>query len=437
MLFKDVTSEAGIDHVGITFGSSWGDFNGDRLPDLWLGNHGHDADLYLNQGDGTFVDISSEVFTDLGSRDRHGAAWGDFDNDGDQDLIQLIGGKVGTGNLSDPNFANQLFINEGGTLVNEAELYGVDYASSRAKTPVWLDVNRDGLLDLFVGAASRRDGLVPTTIFQQKNGELGFTNLADNSNFKLLPGTYGFLSDLVPSRDGLELAVIDNANDGLEIYDSRTIANISDEVIDSNLRGKDFVSADFNGDLLPDLYITRQGLNNSGFARDSNGKIRLRLESTSDVTKGIRFKVDGDLSLDFYTFGFAHDRIEADDIYIGASGFNPDDLTFSLAADNPEVAGIQSFREGIDEGVYIGHTPDSQTWEIILSSANQDLLLGFLDSTAAISDLTAIDFDNNRPPQQDSLLINDNGQLKDFSVESGINSVRNAGLSAVAGDFDN
>ncbi len=62
MLFQEVTNESGISRVGVTYGSSWGDFNNDNLPDLWIANHGNPANLYLNQGDGTFLDVTSEIF---------------------------------------------------------------------------------------------------------------------------------------------------------------------------------------------------------------------------------------------------------------------------------------------------------------------------------------------------------------------------------------
>ena len=39
--FEEVTREVGITHEGSTWGASWGDFNGDGWPDLWVGNHNY------------------------------------------------------------------------------------------------------------------------------------------------------------------------------------------------------------------------------------------------------------------------------------------------------------------------------------------------------------------------------------------------------------
>ena len=95
IMFEDVTEKTGVYYYGDTFGSHWGDFNTDGFPDLWTGNHGkygHGPKLFLNNGNGTFSDASDLIPRSLIDMDRHGASWGDFDNDGDQDLLVLTGG---------------------------------------------------------------------------------------------------------------------------------------------------------------------------------------------------------------------------------------------------------------------------------------------------------------------------------------------------------
>ena len=67
------------------------DFNGDGWPDLWVGNHNYKPSLYINQRKGSFVDIIDRVWDADPKADTHGASWADFDNDGDQDLIELVG----------------------------------------------------------------------------------------------------------------------------------------------------------------------------------------------------------------------------------------------------------------------------------------------------------------------------------------------------------
>ncbi len=117
--FQEITNFTGISYSGLSYGASWGDFNGDIYPDLYVSNHANPGTnpgiLYLNQGDGMFTDVTAEIFVEQLKKDSHGAAWADFDNDGDQDLIQLVGGGQGVG--SGPN---QMYVNNGGKLEDRA-----------------------------------------------------------------------------------------------------------------------------------------------------------------------------------------------------------------------------------------------------------------------------------------------------------------------------
>jgi hypothetical protein len=83
--FTDVTEQAGINETGLTLGVSFGDYNSDGHPDLYIANDfGRDA-LLKNNGNGTFTDVSRES----GAFDPGygmSATWGDIDNDGDLDI---------------------------------------------------------------------------------------------------------------------------------------------------------------------------------------------------------------------------------------------------------------------------------------------------------------------------------------------------------------
>jgi hypothetical protein len=117
------------------------DLDGDRWPDLLFVNasrpprHG----LYRNNRDGTFTDVSAA--SGLNTTDIYalGASVADFDNDGRDDvfLTSVDGGR--------------LFRNEGGgrfiDVTRSAGVANSDFAVSAA----WLDYDRDGLADLFIG----------------------------------------------------------------------------------------------------------------------------------------------------------------------------------------------------------------------------------------------------------------------------------------------
>ena len=56
-----MSDAAGFNYVGMSWGSSWGDFNSDGWPDLWTSNHHRPPSLYQNMRDGTFRDVASQV----------------------------------------------------------------------------------------------------------------------------------------------------------------------------------------------------------------------------------------------------------------------------------------------------------------------------------------------------------------------------------------
>ncbi len=444
-MFKDVSDSSGIEYQGSSYGAAWGDFNNDGFTDLWVGNHGSAAILYQNQGDRTFSNVTLKAFEQQPRADFHGAAWADFDNDGDLDLIQLVGGDAGKSNLNDPQLANRLFINQNGTFTDQAINLGLGYIGSRGRTPLWFDYNNDGLLDLLQGAAERPDSKVPATIFKQ--GEQ-FTDLRPSLNFDLGGTQFGILSDLV--GDNKPELILLKPRSGISIYDSTNISDITDSVLTTNYQAQDFISEDFNGDLLPDLYLTRRGLSNSGFITPDNRSLNLNFQADKNQ-QGITFETDGEITIDLFTFGFGFEEIDPEEIYIGASGLNPEDLNIPLGTEdstitsleltlNPEdlrVAGLASFTPGKDEGLYIGYDRTSKTWEISLSSPDQDLVAAKIKSQSEITNTQAIAFNNNLEPLPDQLLINNGSQLINQTSNSGINSVRTAGVSTVAGDFDN
>ncbi|MDX1523246.1 MAG: FG-GAP-like repeat-containing protein, partial [Anaerolineae bacterium] len=83
--FADVSSAAGLNNIATSLGNVWGDYDDDGDLDLVLTGSGS-ANLYRNNGDGTFTDRTSQ--SGLSSSGRAvGADFGDYDNDGDLDLF--------------------------------------------------------------------------------------------------------------------------------------------------------------------------------------------------------------------------------------------------------------------------------------------------------------------------------------------------------------
>ena len=118
------------------------DFDKDGWQDFYVTNsrEGSLNRLYRNKGDGTFEDVAPSVgLADVNQRDTGvsmGAVWGDYDNDGFDDLFLYRYGQP------------QLFHNEGGKRFVAAGSGFPRWVNANAAT--WLDFDRDGRLDLFL-----------------------------------------------------------------------------------------------------------------------------------------------------------------------------------------------------------------------------------------------------------------------------------------------
>ena len=127
------------------------DFNNDNWPDLYFtsSRFGANNALYLNKGDGTFHDHADHAglaaLNRAGEGVSMGAVWGDYDNDGFEDLFVSKWGY------------QQLFKNNGnGTFADVTAQAGLrQWMNSNGA--VWLDFDRDGLLDLYVTGYFRSD----------------------------------------------------------------------------------------------------------------------------------------------------------------------------------------------------------------------------------------------------------------------------------------
>jgi len=85
--FEDVTEKAGLQGVGYGMGAAAGDFDNDGYEDLYVTAYGGNK-LYHNNGDGTFTDVTEKSGTG-GNGWSTSAAWVDLDNDGLLDLVVL------------------------------------------------------------------------------------------------------------------------------------------------------------------------------------------------------------------------------------------------------------------------------------------------------------------------------------------------------------
>jgi hypothetical protein len=83
--FTDVTEKAGVGDTGYGLGVAVGDYDNDGDLDMYLNNYGPNV-LYRNNGDGIFTDVTKQAGVDNGFQVGAGTCFLDIDKDGDLDL---------------------------------------------------------------------------------------------------------------------------------------------------------------------------------------------------------------------------------------------------------------------------------------------------------------------------------------------------------------
>ncbi|NNE55931.1 MAG: CRTAC1 family protein [Flavobacteriales bacterium] len=200
--FADVTISAGV-HLPpqATFQPVWFDYNDDGWEDLFLviDRIVWENRLYLNNGDGTFTDVSAASDLDVKINSMTGSIC-DYDNDLDFDLY------VTNGPTHNYLFNNQ----DDGTFIETTYAAGlqVDKTSWGAQ---WLDYDNNGWADLFVGTTGAFFGGGEQNRFYENNQDGTFSDMTFSS------GIWGDESPAMVSAMG------DFNNDGY--YDFATNCN--------------------------------------------------------------------------------------------------------------------------------------------------------------------------------------------------------------------
>ena len=196
------------------------DFDSDGWPDLYFTNSrfGEPNALYRNRRDGTFEEVAAGAgVADLnraGEGVSMGGVWGDFDNDGREDLLVYRYGYL------------SLLKNIDGTRFQDVTAAAGLRRWVNSNGAIWLDYDRDGLLDLYVTAYFRNDidlWHLNTTRIMHNSFEFA-TNGGKNLLFHNLGG-----------------GKFEDVTDRMGVGSTRWALAAS--------------SADFNGDGWPDIYL--------------------------------------------------------------------------------------------------------------------------------------------------------------------------------------
>jgi hypothetical protein len=189
--FRDVTEVTGLGSKGYSAGAATGDLNSDGFPDIYVNCFGVNL-LYLNQGDGTYIECGHAASVDDPSWGTSALAF-DFDGDGDLDLYvcnyaewtwetnaycgdRQKGIRIFCSPRTVKPVADLLFENLGdGTFREALQAAGLDRPPTRSQGIVAADVDHDGLPDLYLG-----NDLNLNSLFRNK-GDGTFEDLTDIS----------------------------------------------------------------------------------------------------------------------------------------------------------------------------------------------------------------------------------------------------------------
>ncbi|MEM9386584.1 MAG: CRTAC1 family protein [Pseudomonadota bacterium] len=165
-------------------GAAWLDYDSDGDLDLFVTNSAGGANaLFRNDGKGGFVDVASAAGV-AGGAGHTGAAVADVDNNGTPDLFL-----TGAGSMFGAGISSRLYLNNGdGTFSDATESAGIDTTLS-AMMPIFGDIDLDGYVDLFLTVPGNLlTGEMAPQMLYRNNGDGTFSDISASAGVDTAKG---------------------------------------------------------------------------------------------------------------------------------------------------------------------------------------------------------------------------------------------------------
>ncbi len=266
--YTSISNGSIVNNNGLTVGSIWGDINNDgNIDALTVNATGKKNYLYLNDGNGTFTELSNSGI-DVHPKYFHGAAFADFDSDGYLDLIIT--------NFFSTHF-HQLYQNNGDNTFSLITNTPVSLVSERSMAPILGDYNNDGLVDVYIPNGDDR----PNSLFKNL-GNFQFERITSGSIVTDSKSSVGAAWGDYDNDGYMDLFVANASNQNNNLYHNNgngTFTKITQSVVTQEAghsHSGSFMDVDNDGDL--DLIVTNDNGPNFFYVNDGSGNFSRKLD---------------------------------------------------------------------------------------------------------------------------------------------------------------
>jgi hypothetical protein len=306
---------------------AWGDYDNDGDLDIVIsGSNGNDPStkLYVNNGDGSFAEnnAASLALTDL---QQGSLAWGDYDNDGDLDLV--LSGFDGSARIT------KVFANDGGfNSVNVTDLTGVTLSAV-----AWGDYDNDGDLDLVVSGNTGISSRI-TKVYENDRGfsELNSSSLVGMESSSAAWGDYDTDGDL-----DLVVSGFNGSNRVTSVYENDSGFSNANTINLTGVRTKSVAWGDYDNDGDLDLVVSGSTGSGSSITKVYENVGGFSDANATDLTGAqdgsIWGDYDNDGDLDLVVSGLTGSE-ETTRIYTNDGGFNETNVTNLAGVKNSAMA---------------------------------------------------------------------------------------------------